>query len=68
MIGISHGRQIETVKRMRDLAQNLLAQGKFVVADFVCPTPKQDKILMQTILSGSIPLKREDLMIQIKCL
>ena len=27
-------------KRMRDLAQNLLAQGKFVVADFVCPTPK----------------------------
>ena len=30
-------------KRMRDLAQNLLAQGKFVVADFVCPTEETRK-------------------------
>ena len=27
-------------KRMRDLAKNLLEKGKFVVADFVCPTPE----------------------------
>ena len=30
-------------KRMRDLAQILLAKGKFVVADFVCPTPETRK-------------------------
>ena len=28
---------------MRDLAQILLAKGKFVVADFVCPTPETRK-------------------------
>ncbi len=27
-------------KRMRELAQDLLAKGKYVVADFVCPTPE----------------------------
>ena len=32
-----------TMKRMRDLAQILLAKGKFVVADFVCPTPETRK-------------------------
>ena len=42
-------------KRMRDLAQILLAKGKFVVADFAFLHQKQEKILMQTTLSGSIP-------------
>ena len=27
-------------KRIRDLAQDLLAKGKYVIADFVCPTPE----------------------------
>ena len=46
-------------KRMRDLAQILLAKGKFVVADFVCPTPETRKdfdadyiILIDTIKEG----------------
>ena len=30
-------------KRMRDLAQKALNEGKHVVADFVCPTPKTRK-------------------------
>ena len=27
-------------KRIRDLAQDLLSKGKYVIADFVCPTPE----------------------------
>ena len=38
--------RIRQAKRMKDLSDNYLSQGKNVVADFICPTPKQDKILM----------------------
>ena len=33
------GRQRQA-KRMKDLAQKALNEGKHVVADFICPTPK----------------------------
>ena len=36
-------------KRMKALAQKALNEGKNVVVDFVCPTPKQGKILMLTL-------------------
>ena len=35
----SEGRQRQA-KRMKDLAQKALNEGKHVVADFICPTPK----------------------------
>ena len=41
-MGFQHGRQIEAIEKNRDLAQILLAKGKFVVAD-LCPTPETRK-------------------------
>ena len=32
--------RIRQAKRMKDLSDNYLSQGKNVVADFICPTPK----------------------------
>ena len=39
-------------KRMNDLAQKALNENKNVVADFVCPTVKLEKILEPTIQYG----------------
>ena len=35
--------RIRQSKRMKDLSNNFLSQGKIVVADFICPTPKTRK-------------------------
>ncbi len=35
--------RIRQAKRMKDLSDNYLSQGKNVVADFICPTPKTRK-------------------------
>ena len=35
--------RIRQSKRMKDLAQKTLNEGKHVIADFVCPTPKTRK-------------------------
>jgi adenylylsulfate kinase len=36
------GRQRQA-KRMKDLAEKALSEGKHVIADFICPTPKTRK-------------------------
>jgi adenylylsulfate kinase len=55
-------------KRMADFAIKLKNEGNFVVADFICPTPEARSYFLQIILFGLILLKKEGLMIQIKCL
>ena len=39
-------------QRMREKAEQFLNEGKNVVADFVCPTQKQEKVLMLILLYG----------------
>ena len=55
-------------RRMADFAKKLKEEGNFVVADFICPTLKQELYFLLILLFGSIPLKREDLMIRTRCL
>ena len=43
------GRERQT-KRMKDLAQKYLNEGKNVIADFVCPTEKTRKVFNADIL------------------
>ena len=55
-------------KRMADFAIKLKNEGNYVVADFICPTPEARSLFPADLLFGLILLKKEDLMIQIKCL
>ncbi len=55
-------------RRMADFAKKLKEEGNFVVADFVCPTLKQELYFVLILSFGLILLKKEDLMILIKCL
>ena len=55
-------------RRMADFAKKLKEEGNFVVADFICPTPEARALFLLILLFGSIPLKREDLMIRTRCL
>jgi len=55
-------------KRMADFALKLKERGNFVVADFICPTPEARALFLLILLFGLILLKKEDLMILIKCL
>ena len=44
--------RVRQSNRMKDLAQKALNEGKNVIADFVCPTPKTREDLMLIIQFG----------------
>ena len=46
--------------RMRTFADFEKSNGRFVVCDFVCPTKELELTLLQILLFGWIPSKKED--------
>ena len=60
--------RIRQANRMKTLAEEGIKNGKFVVADFVCPTEKTRSDFKPDFLIWVDTIKKEDLKIQTKCL
>jgi len=54
--------------RMRSLAEGAVGNNRTVIADFVCPTKKQENTLVQTMSYGWTQSKRVVSKTQTKCL
>ena len=55
-------------KRMADFALKLKNEGNYVIADFICPTPKARSLFPADYVVWVDTIKKVDLMTLIKCL
>ena len=60
--------RVRQAKRMAEAALKIKAEGHYVIADFIAPTPKARSLFPSDFEYGSTQLKQEDLKTLIKCL